>query len=156
MPRPIVMADQKTPQSPIRFRLLSVGVEQYALSADLSERPLVVDIDVSYDFELLAAERRIDAVPRFTLRDADRNEIARLHPIARFDVLEEDWPLMTDKDATVTLPAYLLQHLAVIVTGFARGVLHEKFSREPKLAGTMLPIIPVVNYIKEDLVFPVS
>lgn len=111
------------------------------------------DIDVAYNFELTGQERQIAAIPHFAFRDAEGNELAILQPNALFDIIEEDWPRLIQENGDTILPAYLLQHLAVIATGFARGVLHEKFSREPAFAGVMLPIIPVINYITEDLVF---
>ena len=149
------MAAQATSQPPIRFRLLSVGVEQYAIRP-LGESGLPTEVDASYTFSVTATEHRITALPRFAFQDAKGQELAVLQPVVQFDIIEEDWPQLLREENIITLPKYLLQHLAVIATGFARGVLYEKFSREEGYASIMLPIIPVIQHIQDDLTFTLA
>lgn len=148
------MSKQATAEKPpIRFRLLTVAVEQYVTHLPKNEVVTIQGVDVVFTFELEADHRRIIATPRFAFQDEAGTEIVILQPRVAFDINAEDWPRLVTDSREVVLPSYLLQHLGVIATGFARGVLHEKFSRKPALTGIMLPIIPVINYISEDLVF---
>lgn len=140
--------------TPVRFRLQAVGVEQYATASLAGEDYFAVnDLSVAYEFELLPSNRLITSFPRFSFLDDEGKEAVILQAKVQFDVHEEDWPTLFREDESIALPVYLLQHLAVIATGFARGVLHEKLSREKGYERVMLPIIPVVDYITEELIF---
>lgn len=149
------MKDKTEAELPVSFRLLSVGIEQYAIHLPTVGAVVVQNIEVTYDFELAASERQITAIPRFVFKGEADKQFAILQSFAKFDVPEKDWQRLRTNSAKVVLPAYLLQHLAVIATGFARGVIYEKFSREAQFSGMMLPIIPVINYIQDDLSFDI-
>ncbi len=136
----------------IRFRLLSVAVEEFAWVRTDGTAAELNDIDASFAFELSASDRRVGVAPRFTFRRRGE-DVVILQPFLQFEIQAEDWPALVADTGAVTLPVELLQHLAVIAVGCGRGMLHEKVQRQPGYEQLMLPIIPVVNYVTESMVF---
>ncbi len=143
-------------ESPFRFLLHGMTTEQFAALDVPGFAGTADDIHWDLSFDLLPEERLITLCPLLTFQFADRPVLV-LQTRATFQISEEDWVRILDAAAQrATIPVALMQHLAVIAVGAARGILHARVRDFPKHQHLLLPIIDLARVLTEEVVFELA
>ncbi len=139
-------------QIKVQFKLVDVIEVQFATLVD--EWP-GGDMQVSNQlrFQAETDKRRVHCMVNFDYKHNDITQLLlRVETI--FEFAPDSWSEMYQLDADEwILPAGLLQHIAEMTIGAARGILAVR-TQEQGFPRVVLPIIFVKNIVKNNIRFP--
>lgn len=132
----------------IRFKMQNIKVNQFAILVDSKPEESIkwtINFEINFSKEkgLLSMTLKTDILTEKSIL------IETLQITCTFAIHQDDYRQMCQGD-NITLPAFLLTHMAVHVVGTARGILFCKNEGTP-LADFIMPQINVAEIFKEDV-----
>ena len=134
----------------IHFALAKIATKQYASipEAYKPKSPIKLNLGLSYNFEkdkrLVGCTFKVN----FTQKEAT---FLILEVAAIFQIEENSWnKLLKEDGGKIILPKPFVEHLAVLVVGTSRGILHCK-TEDGEFNHLVLPMIDVRKLIEKDV-----
>ncbi|MBX7240365.1 MAG: hypothetical protein K1X92_01355 [Bacteroidia bacterium] len=134
----------------VNFSLQKIITEQFAIFEENVEINNPSQFAVAFDFRLDDKKQIIGVSFRITFAQNNRPFLT-LEVSCHFHTTEEAWKSFCQSDQII-IPRQFIHHLCMITVGTCRGVLHSKTENTP-LNRFILPLVNVVEMIKEDIVF---
>jgi hypothetical protein len=134
---------------PIQFRLRRIETLQFELiQAPQPESKL--KYSASFEFGMFPDEQTILCKLAFRLKE-DSKDLLIIDTAVSFRISQDDFDTKIIKKNKYVIPKATARHLATIVTGTARGILHTKtegtnFNKYP------IPMLNVEERITEDVI----
>lgn len=144
------MANEK--QIQVQFKLMDVQQLQFvALTNEWPEGEMQVGNQLNFNCNTEA--RQLKVLVRFEYKKNDITQLM-LDVQSSFEFSRESWSSLYNlQDDSWILPAGLMQHLADITIGAARGILAIR-TEEAGLPRVMLPLVAPQQVIKQNIRFP--
>jgi hypothetical protein len=143
------MAEKKT----IPFRIKGIETTQFALIEASFKDDCEVELAVGVPISASDDDHAIQASLNIQLK-CESAPFIILEVKMEFEIEPEAFQtlLVTKKKrSSVVIPVGLARHLATLIVGTARGVLHERLSKT-KFNGLVLPTIDLTKILEEDIV----
>lgn len=144
----------KKPDTPeqIAFMLQSISTEQFAIIEEYIEESDGLELTTNLSFGVQPNEHLIGVFPKFIFSQNGKT-IMLIEIGCHFLIKPDHWTKMKSAEETVVVPKAVMNHMAVIAIGTARGVLHAKTEGRAHNE-FVLPTINVTEMIDEDVVIP--
>ena len=134
----------------INFKLVKIKTDQFAIIEGKEPEEKEFQVDVSFGFKINPENRIISMIGEISYERSE-NPFIKLNVSCNFQIEEESWKTIFESDSTFRIPKDFATHLAVVVIGTARGVLHAKLEDTP-YNHFFLPTIDLSGTFKDDVV----
>lgn len=136
----------------IGFVLNKITTEQYAVIDDVYNERDDVQLQVKFRFAADDKLKMVGVFANFTF-EVKQQPFIRLEVGCHFAIKPESWDqILNTEDNMLTIPVNMIQHLAVITVGTARGVLHTK-TENTQYNRFFLPTINIAEMVDKDQSF---
>jgi hypothetical protein len=135
----------------IQFRLNSISTQQFAILEENYQegREVVYAQGAAFGFE--ADARQILALFRISFKQ-EEEVFLLVEAGCIFDIVDASWEVLFDSATrTCRLPKGFALHLASIVVGVARGILHTR-TESTQFGQYLVPLVNLADLIPEDVV----
>jgi hypothetical protein len=134
----------------IQFLLRLITTEQFAILDYNYSSELAVNFEISSSFGSDTANRIISPFIKCVFRQNNTPFIV-LETACHFLIEEETWKIyFNEEDELLTIPQNFAQHLVLLSTSTARGVLHAK-TEHTIFSKYVVPIIDVQKLVSSDV-----
>lgn len=135
----------------IRFELIGIKTEQFAtFEENFDINCEKTEISISFKIKINQSNKQIGILMAFNFIHASK-QIIKLVVSCHFQINSEDWISLINENKLILNPKFVA-HIAMITTGTARGILHNKIEGTI-FSKIILPLINVDEKFNEDVVF---
>lgn len=136
----------------VGFALAKVTTEQFAVFEDQFCEEVKPRLKLNFKFAADPEKKLIGVFANFIF-ECEGQPFLVIEAGCHFNIQPDSWnELLNEQQNALTIPPKLMQHLAVITVGTARGILHAK-TENTKFNQFHLPTINLGEIITEDKVF---
>lgn len=138
--------------SKVIFNLKKIVTNQFAtIDKDIVEAE-IIQLGAEINFGVDDSKKMLACFTQFQFTSQNLPFII-LHVSCEFEIIETSWNSFIEvQNHKINFPVTLLQHLAIITIGSARGVLHAK-TENSKFNKYFLPTINVKDFVKDGISF---
>ena len=136
----------------VGFNLKKIVTNQFAtIDKDIVEAE-IIQLGAEINFGVDDSKKMLACFTQFQFTSQNLPFII-LHVSCEFEIIETSWNSFIEvQNHKINFPVTLLQHLAIITIGSARGVLHAK-TENSKFNKYFLPTINVKDFVKDGISF---
>ena len=135
---------------PYQFKFARLITQEYALIENNFKQGKEININTNLSWGADKVHRVLGVGAKFIF-DIDNQPFIILKVEGQFIIEEETWnSIHQEDDGELVVPKIFMAHLAMLVVGSTRGVLHTKLENTP-FNQLMLPLINVQSMFKEDV-----
>lgn len=139
----------------VGFALRRISTEQFAIIEDGFTEGKDINLTTQLKFGANAEHKVIVLHANFRF-EQDATPFVIVEAAGHFSIEEKAWSSFYNEEANnLTVPQGFMCHLAVLVIGTTRGILHAKTENTP-FNRFFLPTINVTETIKEDVVIDLN
>lgn len=139
----------KKEKHPIKFKLVKIKTDEFAIIQAKENEEKEFQVDVSFGFKLNPGNRIISIIGEINFERSE-NPFIKLTISCNFQIEEESWKKGFEVENGYRISKGFATHLAIIVVGTARGVLHAKLE-DTLFNHYFLPTIDLSGTFKEDI-----
>jgi hypothetical protein len=139
----------------IRFNLHKITTDEFALTEEKYDPASNAEMKVGVGFNFIKEEKVI--VGQIKCMFYQQGKLLMVIAVSCwFKIVQEDWEkIYQEENRTFDLPRAPALHLASLVVGTARGVLHAKTEKQ-LLNAVLIPPVYLQDIIKEDVKLPLK
>ncbi|WP_439182505.1 hypothetical protein [Carboxylicivirga taeanensis] len=139
----------------VSFALAKVTTEQFATFEDNFCPDSDIQLKLDFRFNASIENHLVGVFAAFTFA-CNEKPFMTIEAGCHFEINTESWENLFDSESKqLTIPKGMIQHLAVITVGTARGILHAK-TENTKFNQFHLPTVNLAEIITEDQVFELT
>lgn len=139
----------------VGFALRRITTEQFAIIEDAFTEGKDINLTTQLKFGANAEHKLIALHANFKF-EQDSRAFLIIEASGHFSIEEKAWASFYNQEINnVTVPQGFMCHLAVLVIGTTRGILHAKTENTP-FNRFFLPTINVAETIKEDVIIDLN
>jgi hypothetical protein len=147
------MGNKKTEK--VEFALVKITTEQFAIIEKNYNAQSPPQMKLSFRFAANAGMRLLGIFVHINI-ECEKQPFIVLECGCHFKIRKDSWDELLDEAANrLTISKSLIQHLAVISVGTARGILHAK-TENTSYNHFFLPTINLTEMIAEDVILPLN
>ena len=145
----------KNDKPTVGFALRRISTEQFAIIEDAYTEGKDINLTTHLKFGANSEHKIIVVHANFKFEQEGKSFVV-IEASGHFSIDENSWKCFYNEEAnTLTVPQGFMSHLAVLVIGTTRGILHAKTENTP-FNRFFLPTINVMETIKEDVVIELN
>lgn len=145
------MSDQLSYQ----FTMVRLLTAEFALIEKNYQNDAAINVNTSLAFAATAKNQTIAVGAKFTFEIAEQPFII-IKVDGNFSVSKDTWDALLDEEKnSITVPKPFMAHLAMLVVGSSRGVLHAKLENTP-FNQFLIPTINVQSMILDAVKIPLE
>jgi hypothetical protein len=135
----------------IRFSLLKVNTDQFAVFGDIPKKEDLINFSTNFNFGIKSELRQIGVFVKFSFENSNVPFI-QIEASCHFRIIEDDWKqLINEENTSIKLPKNFASHLLMITVGTVRGILHSKTENTP-FNVFHIPLLNLVDMVKSDII----
>ena len=140
---------------PTGYALRHISTEQFAIIEEAYTEGKDINLITQLKFGTNSVHKIIALHANFKFEQEGKSFVV-IEASGHFSIDENSWKCFYNEEAnTLTVPQGFMSHLAVLVIGTTRGILHAKTENTP-FNRFFLPTINVMETIKEDVVIELN
>ncbi|HVV03519.1 MAG TPA: hypothetical protein VHC96_04815 [Puia sp.] len=138
----------------IRFNWTKIITDEFAV-LEKFDKDQMIHMSINVAFAISHSESKIAVQPKCIFIQDDKTKMV-IAATGHFLIDRSDWDAMIDKEKkTMTLAVLPAQHLASLMVGTLRGILHTKTEGQVD-AAIIIPPVNITDIVKENIVFQLA
>ena len=136
----------------VGFQLQNIKTEQFATIKEAYKEDSQISIKIGFNFGIFEEEKGLSCTAHVEFQSDERPFIIG-EVRCDFGIQPETWDELIDSAKNqITFPGHFLQHMAVLTTGTARGVLHAKTEDTP-FSNMLMPTLNITKMVSKPMSF---
>lgn len=140
----------------IQFGFAKIETTRFSLNKALYDKDTVISFQSNIGFGIIPEHQILGISLGFQFLHQEKQPFLDLELAFDFKIEEQSWKNFIDKNnVQICFPLKFATHLAVIVVGTARGVMHERIGNS-ELGKFIIPPVDLTQLIKGDIIMKLN